>query len=419
MITHSYEFVKGNFGAGEKKTGLAIPREILYTTFVSFEKEGERVKLIHLSDLHIGKRVHECSMLDEQRYILTQILHIVAQEQPDGVLIAGDVYDKPVPPAEAVQVFDDFLVRLAAQTPAVFLISGNHDSAERLAFGARLMAQSGVHVAPVYDGTPAVFTLRDAFGEVDLFLLPFIKPAQVRPHFPDRPIDSYTDALRCVIDALPRRTGVRQVLVTHQFVTGATRCESEEISVGGSDNVDAAVFDGFDYVALGHLHGAQHVGRNTVRYSGSPLKYSFSEVHQQKSLTVVELDADRTTVRTCPLTPQHDLCELRGSYMELTSRAFYSTRDTDAYYHITLTDEQDIPEAMGRLRTIYPRVLRLDYDNTRTRAAAVPMEAAAMENRSPLDLFDALYERQNGQAMSDTQRAFLTGLIEEIWEANT
>ena len=375
------------------------------------------MKLIHLSDLHIGKRVHERSMLDDQRAVLEQILRVIAAEAPDGVLIAGDVYDKPVPPAEAVQVFDDFLVRLAAQAPAVFLISGNHDSAERLAFGARLMAQSGVYVAPVYDGSAACHTLRDEWGDVDIFLLPFLKPAQVRPHFPEQTIESYTDALRCAVDAMPRREGARRVLVTHQFVTGAARCDSEEISVGGSDNVDVSVFDGFDYVALGHLHGAQSVGRETVRYCGTPLKYSFSEAAQQKTLTVVELGVPGDVrVRTCPLTPLHDMREIRGKYMELTARDFYSALNTQDYFHITLTDEQDIPEAIARLRTVYPNILRLDYDNARTRASAEPIGTAEVEHRSPLELFGELYERQNGQPMSAEQQAFLAGLIEDIWE---
>lgn len=377
------------------------------------------MKLIHLSDLHIGKRVHEHSMLEEQRAVLWRILELVAAERPDGVLIAGDVYDKPVPSAEAVQVFDDFLVRLAAQAPAVLIISGNHDSAERLAFGARLMAQSGVYVAPAYDGRVFGRTLRDEWGDVDIFMLPFVKPAQVRPYFPDETIESYTDALRCVTEAIPRREGVRRVLMTHQFVTGAARCDSEEISVGGSDNVDAAVFDGFDYVALGHLHGAQSVGRETVRYCGTPLKYSFSETTQQKSLTVVELGAPGDVhVRTCPLKPLHDMREIRGTYMELTARDYYSVLDTEDYFHVTLTDEQDIPEAIARLRTVYPHILRLDYDNARTRASVEPIGTAEVENRSPLDLFGELYERQNGQPMSAEQQTFLAGLIEDIWEGN-
>ena len=234
------------------------------------------MKLIHLSDLHLGKRVNEFSMLEDQQYILTEILHIIDEEQPDGVLIAGDVYDKTVPSAEAVALLDDFLVRLAKRDLQIFLISGNHDSPERMAFGGRLMEGSGVHLAPVYDGRVRPIPMTDAYGTVNFYLLPFVKPAHVRRCFPEREITTYTDALAAAIEAMGVDTNGRNVLLTHQFVTGAARCDSEELSVGGTDNVDVSVFDPFDYVALGHIHGPQRVGRDTVRYCGTPLKYSFS-----------------------------------------------------------------------------------------------------------------------------------------------
>ena len=204
------------------------------------------MKLIHLSDLHLGKRVHECSMLEDQEYILNEILQKIDQEKPDGVLIAGDVYDKSVPSAEAVSLLDDFLVCLSKRDLQVFLISGNHDSAERMAFGGRLMERSGIHIAPVYNGTVTPLTLTDAFGPVDIYLLPFIKPVHVRRFFPDREIATYTDALSAAIGAMELDPARRNVLVTHQFVSGAARCDSEDLSVGGSDNVDVSVFDGFD-----------------------------------------------------------------------------------------------------------------------------------------------------------------------------
>ncbi len=282
------------------------------------------MKLIHLSDLHLGKRVNEFSMLEDQRYILGEILKIIDQEQPQGVLIAGDVYDKSVPPTEAVALLDDFLAALAGRAVPVFLISGNHDSPERIAFGGRLMARSGVHLAPVYHGRVEPITLTDAHGPVNLYLLPFLKPTHVRRFFPEREISTYTDALATAIEAMEVDPTVRNVLVTHQFVTGAARCDSEEISVGGSDNVDVSVFDPFDYVALGHIHGPQQVGRKGVRYCGTPLKYSFSEASHKKSVTVVELEEKgNLTVRTVPLVPQRDLVELRGTYEELTFRGFY------------------------------------------------------------------------------------------------
>ena len=310
------------------------------------------MKLIHLSDLHLGKRVNEFSMLEDQRYILSEILDIIDREAPDGILIAGDIYDKSVPSAEAVALLDDFLVRLSARNLQVFLISGNHDSAERMAFGGRLMAGSGIHMAPVYNGTTAPLTLTDIHGPVDLYLLPFLKPAHVRRCFPDQEITSYTDAVKAAIDAMPLDTTRRNVLVTHQFVTGAARCDSEDLSVGGSDNVDAAVFAPFDYVALGHIHGPQQVGRETIRYCGTPLKYSFSEARHKKSLTVVELEEKgHVTVRTVPFHPLRDLVELRGTYEELTLRDFYESAGyRQDYVHITLTDEDDIPDAVGKLR---------------------------------------------------------------------
>ena len=356
------------------------------------------MKLFHLSDLHLGKRVNEFSMLPDQDHILQQILSLADEEQPDAVLIAGDVYDKTVPPAEAVQLFDSFLCQLAERRIQIFIISGNPDSAERIAFGGRLMEQSGVHVSPVYDGTASPVTLTDDHGPVDFYLLPFIKPAHVRRYFPEADITSYTAALQVAIAALPIDPTRRNVLITHQFVTGASRSDSEEISVGGTDNVDASVFASFDYVALGHIHGPQNVTVQTdalsdadssaatalARYCGTPLKYSFSEAKHEKSVTVVELGekairpADLSaqlslyseaqpcvSLRTLPLTPLHDLREIRGTYMELTAKSFYEGTATDDYLHITLTDEEDIPDAMNKLRVIYPNLMKLDYDNTR------------------------------------------------------
>lgn len=378
------------------------------------------MKLAHLSDLHLGKRVNGFSMLDDQQYILGQVLHILDEEQPDGVLLAGDIYDKTVPPAEAVALFDRFLCALCERGLSVFVISGNHDSAERLAFGARLMEQSRVHIAPVYDGTLSPVTLTDRFGEVEIWLLPFVKPAHVRPYFPDRTIDSATDAVAAALSVLPDNPAVRRVLVTHQTVLGAARCESEEIAIGGTEGVDVSVFDGFDYVALGHLHGPQRVSRDTVRYAGTPLKYSFSEAAHHKSVTFAELsEKGAVTVRAVPLSPLHELREIRGSYMDLTAKACYDGTAVDDYLHITLTDEDDVPDALAKLRTIYPNVMRLDYDNTRTRSGgdlSVLEGAAAAHRQPPVELFDELYGKQNGQPMSDEQRAFAAELIEKIWE---
>ncbi len=375
------------------------------------------MKFIHLSDLHLGKRVNEYSMLEDQESILKEIIHIIDAEKPDGVMIAGDVYDKSVPSAEAVQLFDNFLVQLAKRKLEVFVISGNHDSPERMAFGSRIMDAGGIHISPAYQGELVSYSMHDEYGAVDVYLMPFIKPAQVR-RFCEDEITSYTDAVRFVISKLNINAENRNVLVTHQFVTGSVRSESEEISVGGSDQVDADVFEPFDYVALGHLHSPQNCGSERIRYCGTPLKYSFSEAKDRKSVTVVEL-AKKGTVsyQTIDLIPQHDLVELRGTYAELTLKSFYEgTTWQEDYTHITLTDEEDIPDAIGKLRAVYHRLMKLDYDNKRTRTSLEIGGAVDVESKSPLELFSDFYELQNNQPMSPEQFEYMKSLIEKTWE---
>jgi len=366
------------------------------------------MKLIHLSDLHIGKRVNEVSMIEEQEYILNQIMEAIDAQQPDAVLISGDVYDKSVPSAEAVTLFDSFLYDLAERKRQVLIISGNHDSPERLAFGGRLMEHKGIHLSPVYDGNIAPVTLTDSYGEVRFWLLPFLKPAHVKRFYPDETIESYTDACRIAVEKMNIDTAKRNVLLAHQFVTGSSACDSEEITVGGTDNVDASVFEGFDYVALGHIHGPQNIGGGRMRYCGTPLKYSFSEARHQKSITVVEL-AEKGDFQwyTIPLTPLHDMREIRGSYDEVTAKAFYENTAVEDYLHITLTDEEDVPEAMARLRVIYPNLMKLDYDNTRTRTKIIIEGSADVQRKSPLQLCGELYEQQKNQPMTEVQNKFV------------
>lgn len=375
------------------------------------------MKLIHLSDLHLGKRVNEVSMIEDQEHILRQILRIIRDEKADAVLLCGDIYDKSVPSAEAVTLFDEFLSRLAQLQVKVYAISGNHDSPERLAFGNRLMEGAGIYMSPVYNGQVTPLELSDEHGIVRFWLLPFIKPAHVRRFFPEEAIESYTDACRVAVAHMDMDTAGRNVLLTHQFVTGAATCESEELSVGGSDNVDASVFADFDYVALGHIHGPQNIGSNQIRYCGTPLKYSFSEAGHYKSVTVVELGAKgELHLHTAALTPLHDLRIIRGSFAEVTDKAFYGAAATDDYLQVTLTDEEDIPEAVGKLRTIYPNLLKLTYDNTRTRTDQLIDGAEDVERKSPLELFGELYALQNNQSMSREQSDFVESLIESIWE---
>ena len=376
------------------------------------------MKLMHISDLHLGKRVNGFSMLEDQEFILKEIIGVIDAEKPDAVVIAGDVYDKSVPPADAVKLFDDFLVRLADRKLRVFVISGNHDSPERIAFGGRLMDASGIHLSPVYDGDVTPICVNDQYGPVDFYMLPFVKPANVRAVFPEEEILSYTDAVRAAIAHMNVDTTRRNVLVTHQFVTGAERSESEDISVGGADNVDAAVFAPFDYVALGHIHGPQDIGSSHIRYCGTPLKYSFSEKNHIKSVTIAEIkEKGNINLRTVPLTPRHDLREIKGTYDELTLKANYEHTAVDDYLHVILNDEEDVPDAMARLRTVYPNLMKLDYDNTRTRSAAYIAGAEDVERKTEMALFAEFYEKQNGQPMSEEQTRFSRELLEKIKEA--
>ena len=377
------------------------------------------MKLIHLSDLHIGKRVNEVSMIEDQAYILGQILDIIDEEKADGVLIAGDVYDKSIPSSEAVTLFDDFLCRLGARHVPVLIISGNHDSQERLAFGNRLLELGGIHISPVYDGSVRSVTLTDEHGEAVFWLMPFLKPAHVKRFYPEAGIETYTDACRTVIEKMDLDESKRNVLLAHQFVTGAATCDSEEISVGGSDNVDASIFEKFDYVALGHIHGPQNVGSNRIRYCGTPLKYSLSEAAHHKSVTVVKLGAKgELALELRPLNPRHDLRQIRGTFAELTAESFYKGTAVEDYIHVALTDEEDVPEAMGKLRLIYPNLMQLKYDNTRTRSNQLIDRAEDVQRKSPLELFGELYALQNNQPMSEQQLEFTRELIESVWEGS-
>ena len=373
----------------------------------------------HLSDLHIGKRVNKKSLLEEQKHILDVIVHAAEDRKPDGILIAGDVYDLTIPAAEAVALFDDFLVRLQSLGIKVFVISGNHDSPERIAFASRIMNRSGVYMSPVYAGETKPIILSDEFGEVAIYMLPFVKPATVRYWAGNDSIKTYDDAVRYAVGKMEIAPSRRNIIISHQYITNAERTDSEEVSVGGVENVDASVFDAFDYVALGHLHRPQSCCRNTVRYSGSPLKYSFSEVNDKKGVVVVELGKKGDVkMDTIPLEPLHDWHDLRGTYDELTAKSFWEgTPYRDDFVRVTLTDEEDIPDAIGKLRAVYHNLMELQYDNKRTRSGMITVGGAEKINeKTPQELFSELYEKQNGQPMSDDQEAFLKGLVESIWE---
>lgn len=385
------------------------------------------MKLMILSDLHLGRQLHRYSLQDEQGEMLERIRLIAKEEQPQAILIAGDVYDRSIPPVYATQLLDTFLAVLTKQT-TVCVISGNHDSAERLSFLSGPLKESGLHISPVYRGRVAPITLTDDAGLVDIWLLPFVKVATVRPFFPEEAIETTNDAVACAIRHMALDPSRRNVLVAHQFVAGGTLSGSEEtielatadISVGGSDLVDARLFAPFDFVALGHLHRAQNVGSERIRYCGTPMAYDFSEVGAEKSVSIVELTGDRSVLlRTVPIPAPRNLAEIRGSFDEVVSSEAIRRADRDAYTHIILTDDVPIPDVMNRLRQVYPRITHLDWDNARTRQEDDFSVAADVKKHTPLSLFAEFFQRMGGVEMTAEQSRYVEQLIREIWEDRT
>lgn len=375
------------------------------------------MKFAHISDLHLGKRVHQFSMIEDQKYILDKIVELVVQEEVDGVFIAGDIYDKVYPSAEAVALFDSFLVKLAKEDIKVFVISGNHDSPERIAFLGQLTQKAGVYLSPVYDGEVKKISMEDQHGKLNVYLLPFIKPIHVRHFFPEETIANYTEAMKVVVEHMELNSEERNILVAHQFVTGAMRSDSEEISVGGLDNVEASVFETFDYVALGHIHRPQKMGSERIRYSGTPLKYSFSECQDNKSLTIVEVkEKGNVEIKSIPLVPLHDMVKIKGNFMEIMNPMNFPAIDSNSYLHITLTDEQDIPEAFRRLSDVYPNLMQMEYDNTRTRQKREIHISTENARRNPLEMFANLYETMNNQPLSEVQQEYIQKKIDAIWK---
>lgn len=374
------------------------------------------MRFLHLADLHLGKKVNEFSMIEDQKYILKQILNIIDEKEVEAVLIAGDVYDKSVPSAEAVILLDDFLNNLAKRQLKTFIISGNHDSPERVGFGADIMSLAGIYMAKPFSGAPEKVTLSDKSGKINIYMLPFIKPAIVKHFYKDEEVATYEDAMELVMKNTKIDKRQRNILIAHQYVSGATRCDSENMPIGGIDEVSAKNFEGFDYVALGHLHGPQHIEKETIRYAGTPLKYSFSEINHKKSALIVDVKKKGDVeFEKIPLKPLHDMVEIKGLYDELTAKSFYENMDAKSYIHVTLTDEEDKPNAMELLRTIYPNIMKLDYDNKRTRENQVVNGVSEIENKSKHELFEEFFELQNNQKMNDKQRKIIDDLINKIW----
>ncbi|WP_370751729.1 exonuclease SbcCD subunit D [Eubacterium sp.] len=375
------------------------------------------MRFLHLADLHIGKRVNGFSMIEDQKFVFEQVYNVIENEKIDGIIMAGDIYDKPVPSAEAVKLFDEMLTRLVSINLPIFVISGNHDSAERIGFGSDILSAAKVYMSRVYNGNLQKIELEDDYGKINVYLLPFIKPATVKNIYKEAEIKDYDDALEYVLSQEKIDETKRNVIVSHQFVTGAMRSESEEVSVGGLDNVSVENYEAFDYVALGHIHRAQQMGRESARYAGTLIKYSFSEEKHNKSMTIVDLkEKGNIEIKEIPVKPLHDLKTIKGKFSKITSEEFYKELKKEDYYRAVLTDEDDILNAIGKLKSIYPNLMSMEYDNTRTRSYSVVDNVETGETKSPLDYFEEFFEKQNGRKMSEKQRNYLLEILGEARE---
>lgn len=378
------------------------------------------MRLLHTGDLHIGKRLNEFSLLEDQQHILQEMRRLARLHHVDALLIAGDVYDKILPPAEAVSVLDDFLTDLSQDGIQVMLISGNHDSPERLGFGARLLGEGGLHIATAQSGEPRPWELADAGGRVQIWPLPFLRPAMARAALGEEEISTYDQAVRAMLGRMQREEGCTQILLAHQFVVSGQnlpeQCESEQFSVGGLDQVDVSAFDGFDYVALGHLHGPQQVGRATVRYAGSPLQYSFSELHHHKSVVLLDISPGGLRWELLPLEPLRRLRQIRGPLSELISPEIVNAAPAEDYIRAILTDEEDLLRPLDQLRRVYPNLMQMLVENSRSRAGLRGNSAALSQEKRPLEQFCDFYQQQQGQAPEGEKLDYIRRLLEKIGE---
>lgn len=379
------------------------------------------MKFLHISDLHIGKKFRETDFTEDQIYILNEIIAIADNVKPDGILIAGDIYDRSVPTTNAVNLFDDFLTKLEMRGIKTFIISGNHDSPDRLNFGKEIMVKNGIYLAGTFRGKMEKVTLKDEFGRIHIYMLPFIKPSMVANYMKDADTSTYETAVKAVIDAEEINVGERNILIAHQFVTnqgvGPEQSDSELLSVGGLDNIDVSVFEPFDYVALGHIHGPQKIGRDTVRYCGTPLKYSFSECHHQKSVTCIELGAKgQIDLTTIPLHPIRDLRIMKDKLEKLMTDEKYTGGNREDYIYAIITDEEDLYDPMGRLRTVYPNILVLERENAKTKVNEQSKTSASgdVASRSPMDLFEEFFRNQNNVDLNERQKKIMLEILTEL-----
>lgn len=377
------------------------------------------MKLAHISDLHLGKTLYNYSLIEDQEYILEQIVGILVEKKVEVLMIAGDVFDKNVAPEAGLKIFRKFLNRLVESKIKVLIISGNHDSAERLTFGGEFMTEKGIFFSKVYDGKIEPVSFEDEYGPVNFYLLPFIKPQIVNHYIEGNEIDTYEEAVQFAVKNMNINTSERNVILAHQNILSAKRCESEENIIGGLDAVSDAVFKDFDYTALGHIHSQQKIGKNNVFFCGTPLKYSVSEFDQEKKMPIISLaEKGKLDIEMIPLIPKRDLRKITGTLDEILSNAKNDPNNHEDFIDITLTNEDEVMDAMASLRTVYPNVLKLSYDNKASRAAENVEKFSGVNEKKPLEIFEAFYQSRRGTEMNDEQKNYIQALIEKIWGEN-
>ena len=369
------------------------------------------MRLIHIADLHLGRTLGEVSLLEEQRYALGEIERLCAQNEVDALLIAGDIYQRAAPQAEAMELFDSFVSALTAKGVKIFAISGNHDSAQRVSYFSQLIKNSGVYMSERFEGKLQTVECADEHGKIYIHLLPYIRPVHVRVCYPDEEIAAYTDAVKTVIAHSPVDFSKRNILLAHQFITGGEMAGSEEKTVGTLDNVDASVFDGFDYVALGHLHRPQKIGREGMRYAGSILKYSFSEADDKKSAVLIDLGKKgEMTTTLLPIPFKRDVKKIEGLYGELMEHPY-----TEDHVWLCLKDEDVPPDAQRMLKTVFPHMRRLTVDNSKTKLDRDISGAESVQDLDAEALFKDFYaEQNNGQCPGEAQLKLFRSLF--TWE---
>ncbi|NLW52684.1 MAG: exonuclease SbcCD subunit D [Tissierellia bacterium] len=372
------------------------------------------MRIMHLADLHIGKRVNGFNMIEDQKFALDNILKLVEKQEVDVVMVAGDVYDLTVPSSEAIGLFDYFITSLSKMSVKVLLIAGNHDSSERLSFAKTLIKDSGIYVSRTFDNVVEKITLEDEYGPLNFYLLPFIKPIMVKRYYPELKIDDFQSAISNVINGIDLNVNERNIILSHQFIVGATTSESEELYLGGLESISVDIYKDFDYVALGHLHKRQSFRDGMVRYPGSLLKYSQSESDYIKKITILDFKSKGIVdIQEADIEYLRDMRNIKDFFHNIISKSTLDNHKDD-YIHITLYDEDEILDAISRLREIYPNIMSIRYENKKTEKEE-KINANTSRTKSPYDLFNEFYEYRNNVALDERKSEIIKKLIDDVW----